>query len=344
MRSQVRLLLALLAALMAATTLVACGGGDEETSDRSATEILQATFGERDEGEGFSSGVLTVALDFELPESSGATGPIAIELTGPFDVPEDDSMPRFDFQLGVTAQGQTLEGGAISTGDEGFLSLQGTDYAVPDDLFAEFREGFTESQEQAESEGSDAPSLESLGIDPTGWLVDPQKAGTEDVGGTETEHITAGVDIPKLVADLQKSAEAAGDVGGQDAAESARQLAALEDQIESATVDVFTGTDDLRLRRFVADLALAGGGSATFTLELAELDEPQEIEAPADTRPIDELVAQFQTLLGAAGGLGGAPQAGSGSAGGAGANQRYLECVQAAGQDLEKVQDCAKHL
>lgn len=344
MRSQVRLLLALLAALAAAVALVACGGGgdsDSETADRSATEILRQTFAERGEGEGFSSGVLTVALDLELSGSSGAGGPVAIKLTGPFDVPEGDEMPKFDLDLSVDAGGQSLQGGAISTGDQGFLSFQGTDYRVPDALFAQFRDGFTQAQQESGKDASGEPSLQSLGIDPTDWLVDPQKAGTEEVGGAETEHITAGVDVPKLVDDLQTSAEAAGSAGGQDPQQTAQQLAALKDQIESATVDVFTGTDDLRLRRFVADLKLAGGGTATFTLELADLDEPQDIEAPSDAKPIDELVQQFQGLLGGAV----APSSGSGSAsGGSAAQQRYLQCVQDAGQDLAKVQDCAQLL
>jgi hypothetical protein len=56
-------------------------------------------------------------------------------------------------------------------------------------------------------------------------------------------------------------------------------------------------------------------------------------------------VAQFQAATGAGTGAGGSGS-GSGSAGGAtsGANQKYLECVQAAGQDLAKVQACAKYL
>lgn len=335
------MLLALVAALLAGAALVACGGGDAETDDLSATEILERTFGERDAGEGFTSGVLTISLDLDLPEDSGTGGPLSLELTGPFQTPGDGELPRFAFELGVTAQGQTLTGGATSTGEQGFVSLQGADYVLPDDLYAQLREGYERAQADGESESDeDRPSLASLGIDPTAWLVDPRKAGAEEVGGVETEHVTAGVDVAKLVEDLQTSAKAAGDVGGRDADDSAEQIGRLKEQIEAAKVDVFTGADDLLLRRFVADLTLAGGGTATLTIEIDELNEDQDVEAPSDARPIDELVSQFQGLLGA----GGAPSSSGGEAGGSAKQQRYLACVQAAGQDLEKVQDCAKHL
>ncbi|HEU4658807.1 MAG TPA: hypothetical protein VFR97_14860 [Capillimicrobium sp.] len=336
----------LLPALLAAVTLVACGGGggDDETSGASATEILEKTF---DNSEGVSSGRLTVAFDLDVQDASGESADTSLKLTGPFDTPEsDDQLPSFDFDLTVSSNGQSIQGGAISTGDQGFLSLQGTDYAVPDDLFRQFRDSYVQAQQQAGKEQQ--PTLEALGIDPTTWITDPQKAGTEDVGGTETEHVTAGVDVPKLLNDLRKAADQAGSVAGQSGQLSDADIQAVQDQVSSAKVDVYTGKDDLRLRRLVVDVTLKSGHAA-FTLEIADLDEPQTIEAPTDTRPLQELVGQFQSLIGASGAGGAvAPSTGgagsSGGSGSGGANQKYLECVQAAGQDLEKVQACAKYL
>lgn len=339
MRPQVRLLM-LLAALVAAVTLVACGGSDSETEDRSATEILEETF---QGGDGVDSGVLTLALDIEAQEGSGTGTSNSLKLTGPFEVAEsDDEMPKFDFDLTIAAPGaQSLQAGAISTGDAGFLSFQGTDYAVGDELFAQFRDSFLQAQREADEQ--DQPTLQALGIDPNAWVVDPQKAGTEEIGGVETEHITAGVDVDRLLEDLQRSAEQASGAAGQATQLSPEDVASVRDQIDSATVDVFTGTEDLRLRRLVVDVTLKTG-SAAFTLEIADLDEPQDIQAPSDPKPVEELVQQFQQLFGGLGATGGAVPGASGSGDAAGDDQRYLACVQEAGQDVEKLQACAKFL
>jgi hypothetical protein len=347
MKPQVRLpiLLALMAALLSALVLAACGGDDEDqTADRGAAEILQETFsGSQD----VDSGRLTVSLETDL-EGGAAAGASSLTLSGPFEASEsDDELPRFDFDLTVSGPGQSIEAGAISTGDQGFLSLQGTDYELPAELFAEFRDGYAEAQEQAD--GSDQLTLQALGIDPSAWITDPQKAGTEDVGDTETEHITAGVDVSKLLADLREASETAGSVAGQGEQLGTDDIAAVEEQVEAAEVDLYTGTEDLRLRRLVVDLTLESG-TATFTLELTELDEPQEISVPEDTRPLQELIGQFETLFGAAGAGAGdesLPDPSAGGTGGAasdGANREYLECVQAAGEDLEAVQECAQYL
>lgn len=330
----------LLAALVAALTLVACGGGDDsETADRSATEILEETFAG---GDPVQSGVLTVALDVQTEEGSGITGDAALKLTGPFETPEaDDELPRFDFDLTISGEGaQALQAGAISTGDAGFLSFQGTDYAVPDDLFQEFRDGFVESQ-QGSDDGSAAP------IDPQvpDWATDPQKAGTEEVGGVETEHITAGVDVAALFSKVREATDQVGSVAGQAGQVSKGDLEAIERQVKAAKVDVYTGAEDLRLRRLVVDVTLQSG-TATFTLEIADLDEPQDIGEPSDPKPIDELVQQFQALTGGAA-SGAAPGPAAGATGGAaagGADQRYLDCVEAAGQDIEALQACSKYL
>ncbi|HEY8581427.1 MAG TPA: hypothetical protein VIL49_00710 [Capillimicrobium sp.] len=342
MKPQLRLL-ALLAALVAAMTLAACGGGDDddsaETSDRSASEILQETF---KGGDGVESGVLTLGLDVAMPEGSGTGQSAQLELSGPFESAEsDDGLPRFDFTLKIAGDGaMSIEAGAVSTGDAGFLTFQGEAYEVPADVFAQFRDGFVEAQKQGDD--ADQPTLQALGIDPSSWVVDPQKAGTEEVGGVATEHITAGVDVPKLLDDIQKANEQAGDVAGQQGL-SADDVAAFEEQVESAEIEVWTGAEDLRLRRMVVDVALKGGGTVGLTLEIADLDQPQDIAAPSDPRPIDELMQQLQGLVGGAGAPAPADPSADPAAGGA-IDPRYLECMTKAGEDLEQQQGCVKFL
>ena len=92
---------------------------------------------------------------------------------------------------------------------------------------------------------------------------------------------------------------------------------------------------------------IAGSGSAALRLDLSllEVNEDQEIEAPDDARPFEELVGQAGGLgLGGAGGSGG----GSGGGDGGGASQenleKYSQCIQDAGNDTQKARECANLL
>lgn len=315
----------LIALALAAFAVAGCGGGDGDAAgDKSAQELLQATFD--DESSTISSGVLTVAAEID-----GVDGVDALELSGPFESADGEgALPRFAFTLSVEGGGSTFEVGATSTGDEGFLCFQGADFAVPDELFEQFVSGYDEQRREAEDEVADRPALATLGIEPLRWVTDPERAGEADVGGVETVRVTAGVDVPKLLADVRKAADRAGEAAGREL--TAGDVEQLAESVRSASVEVFTGKDDLRLRRLVVDLRLASG-RAKLTLEIAGLDEPQKIEAPAEPKPLEDLVA----LLGAATGQGGATQGGADG-------REYLECIQQAGDDLAKAQDCAELL
>src|SRR5688572_1406894 len=109
MRPQVPLLVVLIAAALA---LAGCGGGDGAAADdKSAQELLQATFG--DENATISSGVLTVAAELD-----GFDGVEALRLSGPFESADGEgALPRFAFTLSVDGGGSTFEAGATSTGD-----------------------------------------------------------------------------------------------------------------------------------------------------------------------------------------------------------------------------------
>ena len=48
------------------------------------------------------------------------------------------------------------------------------------------------------------PSFHSLGIDPRSWLKNSKVVGEEDVGGVTTKHISADLDVNKLIEDINK--------------------------------------------------------------------------------------------------------------------------------------------
>jgi hypothetical protein len=333
-RSILRVLLVAFALVLAATALVACGDGSEN-DDASVDELLRKTFGESKDVE---SGKLNVAFNLDAEGLEGLDEPVTLRLSGPFASEGDGELPRFDLALTLGLSGQNITAGAVSTGDKGFLEFQGQSYAVTQEIYDSFKQGFEQAQKQAEKEtkGEDSPTLSRLGVDPRRWLTGARKAGEQEVGGAETFHITADIDVRKLLDDVNKLLEQAGELGVPNAGdvpqsitdEQKRQIA---EAVKEAKVDIFTGKDDTILRRLQLRIGLdvpeslrkeAGGlrtGTLAMTLEIADIGEDQEIKAPASSRPLEELLGQFGGTGGGLGGLGGSQEgSGSGSESGSG--------------------------
>lgn len=298
-----RTLLLTAVALLVAAALASCGSSEEE-----AREKIDSAFSEPIE-----SANATVNLDIDGEGSEQFSEPVQIQVSGPYQNNGPDQIPSFDLDVALTAPGAEAVPpfGIISTGDNVFVELQGTAYEVGEDVVAQQNAQLAQQSEEAESPAA-------FGIDPQDWVVDPQVEGTEDVAGVESDHVSAAIDIPALLDDLNSAAAQAAELSGAPA--TATELdeetrAQIEEAVEDPTFEVFTGTDDGKLRRLDTTLAFnvpeedqaaAGGltnGSVSFSMELADVDAPQEIAAPPNPRPLSDLAAQFGGL----GGLFGAP-------------------------------------
>jgi hypothetical protein len=364
-RRRAVLLLCLLAVLALAG--VGCGGGDDEASDStSVDELLDKTFsGDKKVESGKLD--LTLRVDVQGGSASQLQGPIELKLGGPFQTQGAGKLPQFDMDASFQGGNQSLKAGLTSTGDKGFVNFNGTEYAVSDQVFKQFRAGYEEAQKKAKDNSKDSPTLATLGIDPRRWLTNPENAGGAKVGDADTIKVTGGVDVAKLLDDVNRALEQARSLGVEGAQgllekltdEQKRQAA---EAIKDLKVEIYTGKEDTTLRRMLVDLDVAApesaggnGESGTLALDfsLLELNEDQEIEAPSGAKPFDELLGQLGGLgLGGAGsgssGSGsGSSGGGSGSSGGgasAEALKEYSDCVEAAGNDTAKVQKCAELL
>jgi len=309
---------------IAVTALAGCGGGGSPTAAPSdARGLLRETFSPDRRVE---SGRLDLAL---------RQGDRRLAVRGPFATEGEGSAPRF--ALDVDAEG--LSAGVTSTGEEGFVEFAGQAYAIPGAMFRTLRANLEEGQRQG------ARSFATLGIDPTRWVTDPRTAGEAKVGEDAALRIRGGVDVPRMLEDLDRLAQRAGRLGG--AAGGPPRLGAgerreLERAVRNARVEVFTGAEDRVLRRLVLAFDLRDEGATRLDLRLTDVNEEQTIEAPGDARPLDELLERFGGL-GALGGLGG----GSGGGGGRGdarALDRYADCIARAGRDSAAARDCARLL
>lgn len=345
--------------LAASAVLAACGGSDSEqaSSSTGVNALLEQTFSGNKKVE---SG--KVDLKIAIDAQGGQTGgPVDVKLGGPFESQGKAEVPKFDMDLTFAGAGQNLTGGVTSTGEKGFVTFNNQAYAVSDQVFRQLRAGYEEAQKQsAKQNGGKQPTLATLGIDPGKWLTDPKNAGEAKVGDADTIRITGGVDVPKLLDDLNTALSKAGSLGLQNTGQIPQQLTEqqrkqLTDGIKDLQVQIFTGKEDKILRRMVVDLDVApqaagssGGQSAKLKLDfsLLELNEAQEFTEPKSTKPFDELLGQLGGLGGALGGSGSGGSGGSGSGGGADQAQldKYTKCITDAGSDTAEAQECAKLL
>jgi hypothetical protein len=338
-------LLSLLLALVFA--VAACGGGsdDEASSSTDVNELLTQTFtGSKD----VKSGNLDLALKVEAQGGeSQVQGPVSISLSGPFQAQDEGKLPKFKLEAAFEGAGQSIKAGATSTGDKGYLSFQGTDYVVEDQVFEQFKAGF----EQAQKQGSDQKqSFASLGMDPRNWLTDPQNAGDSKVGDDDTIKITGGIDVAKLLDDVNNALSKASALGLGGAGQvpeklTEQQKREVAEAVEDPRVEIYTGKEDTILRRLVVNLGIddkASGSSGTvgFDVSITDLNEDQDIAEPADAKPFKDLLGQLGGL-----GLGGAGGASSGSGSGGSSSsedlEKFSQCITEAGEDVEKARKCS---
>ncbi|MEA2392084.1 MAG: hypothetical protein QOK31_2193 [Solirubrobacteraceae bacterium] len=327
--------------MLAALAVGGCGGKDKSAA---AQALLDQTF---KGGHRVDSGRLLadVAID---QQSSGGGGAVTLQLAGPFERGSAGSLPKLDLAFKGRQPKRTIDVGLVSTGTQLFIRRSGQAYVLPDVLAAFVRQGYA----QQSAQGGNRPLLDRLGV-AVHWLRDPRIVGDADVAGAATTHITSGVDVAALLGDLNRLAQRAkslplptGSVPGLGEQERRK----LVDAVKSATVDVFTGKADKTLRRFVVKLRIeippAQRGASglrsidvALSIELAALNQPQSITAPAGARPISQLPGGASGALGLGSGGGGSAPAPAPSPGG-GAQSGYARCIARAGNDIVKAQRC----
>jgi hypothetical protein len=349
--TKIRALTALALALACALLVAACGGGGNSEDPQ---QVLHETFSNPTS---IRSG--TFDLDFRL-ETSGGDNPGSLEakLGGKFAGQGTGQFPKFDIDASVKAEGgsQSLSGtgGLTSTGQAAFLNFQGTDYAVPQQVYDEFTSTYAQLQGQSGS-GKSANLLQSLNISPANWLTDLKNEGTADVEGTKTIHISGTANVSKLVEDLKAIAQKAGSALGS---VNTQQLDQLNDVVQSGDIDVYSGEDDKLLRRFQihVDLKPPAGTpgapdslSVDIQLNFADVNQPETFSAPANAQPLGDLFQKLgvdpgqlgNALRGGLGTSGALPESGgSTKAPSASGVQAYEQCLSQASGSAE-LQKCA---
>lgn len=312
-------------AALGASAIAACASIN---STASAGALLRETFSANHK---VSSGDLMLKLTVDPSGSRVLTGPISISFGGRFQSLGAGRLPRSDFSVRVSALGRTGSLGIISTGTSGYVTLQGASYRLPKATFRQLESSFAQLT-SSPGGGSGAGTLAKLGIQPLHWLENPTIVGQENVGGAQTTHIRAGVNVSALLADLDTFLAKASSLGvsGADSlpnALSPSTRSKIAREAKNVTFDLWTGTSDKTIRKLAITLTLPVSGRIStelgglrsadigLTMEYSGLNQPQTITAPTSVRPYSEFTSKItQVLQGLEGVAGGASSSGSAAA------------------------------
>jgi uncharacterized membrane protein YgcG len=333
-RSRLPLLLALV--LIVPTLVLAACGSDDGGTDESAQQLIDQTFsGEKKVDSGKVNLDLGAKLEATGAAASQLEGPISLKLTGPFQSQGEDKLPDVDFDMTISAGGQKFTAGAVTTNDQAFIAYQGTEYRIPQDQFERYKRQVERESRQQNKDQQNQFDLASLGVNPRDWLRNPKKEGEEDVGGAKTVHVSADVRIGALLKDVNDLIRRAGRLGLESDQVPQRiperTQRQIEESVKTAQFDLWTGKDDKIMRRLEIEFSFdlpeelrtqaqgVSGGTVDIKVEIAELNEDQEIEVPKKSRPLSELQSQLGVgALGLGEGLGGSSSGGGSSGGGSG--------------------------
>lgn len=303
-RRAVAVLLAV-AAVMCAAVATGCGSGSS-TNEGDATDLLARAFDKP-----INSADVKLDGELKIEGIPGFDKPLRVQASGPY-VKGRGTIPKVDMDLkiGAQGQGQSVQTGFLSTGDRAFLKFGGEYYEQP---------AANVAQANRQLRSGKAGGSSAVGFDPKSWVRDAKMEDEEKVAGVQADHVSARLDVRKLLEDLNGLArKGTNAVGGATTPQplSQKDLDRAAASVKDPSFDIYVGKDDGLVHRMSGNLALSvpqadrsrangiTGGSLRFSLDLTKTNGGQTIEAPAKSRPISDLSKQLggAAALGALGG------------------------------------------
>jgi hypothetical protein len=269
-----------LGVVAAALALSGCAGGEDPQEVLSETA---ANLGEIKSG--------TLHLDFRV-EPRGAPGAEAFGFTldGPFSLGGSGALPLAQIDYSQTVGDETATVTLISTGRNAYVRTQGRTYELPPEQADELRSAAGGLRAGA--------GLGEFAIDE--WIEDAELHDGGEVGGAETDHVQAELNVVNAVRDLTALVRELGrdvpQLGGQD-------VERLAESVRSSRFEVYTGKEDRLLRRLELEVDFAlgvpellrsalgslVGARVSFELGVDDPNGPVSVEQPHDVLPASEL-------------------------------------------------------
>ncbi len=308
MHHRIRTLFALAFVAIAALALSACGSSSSSSGD--AKTLLEQTFSG---SHPVNSGSLNFSLTLTPTGSSTLTKPIRHQFRWPVPEPGQGQAPEVELQHLAQLGRPTGSLGSLSTGTNGYVTLQGTSYALP---AATSRSSSRASRSWPPRPAAAArrtpAALAKLGIHPLQLVEQP-------VRGRDREHGRGGHHSHPRDGERRRAARGRQHVPAEGVIRSASPARARwlepvvghprEDREPGQEPDVRRldrqGRQDLRKLAIGLNVPVSGqistqlGGmnsaGVALTMQYGDLNEPQTISTPANVHPYSEFSSKLQS-------------------------------------------------
>ena len=268
-----------LAAVLAAVALAGCGGGGD------ANKILSRTAASLGK---IRSGDLTLRL--VVSPRAGTRGRIGFELRGPFAL-RPGTLPVARIAYTQIAGARKGTATFLSTGTNAYAIVAGKAYELPASATEQVRRA------AAELAGSGS-GLGSFHVE--SWFDDPKVQEGGEVGGSDTDRVTADLNVVSAANGLLDLVRQLGSNAPRIEGQQAKQL---REAVESSSIEVWTGKKDRLLRRLLlkAELGLdvpeslrralgeVVGAKVEFELAVSHPNKPVKVAPPVNPLPSSSL-------------------------------------------------------
>jgi hypothetical protein len=257
-----------------------------------------------------------LSVDVRMTEGAARKELGRFSLRGPFQAaPTERELDRFDWTIRASGHhGERLAARVTSTGDNVFVRYRGKTYEVGEQLVANLeRQAARERRKGGQVE--DLDDLQRLGLDLRSWFPKSADEGASTAAGVPTTRITGQLDVSKMLEDfnvLLRKPAFRGQFKGQVAPRlGKRDIREVDDMVSDPRMEVHVGRDDGKFRRVAARMRFeipekeregAAFGNLSFVMEWRDVDRPVAIDAPANGRPIFELLRKLEGMGGGHGG------------------------------------------
>jgi hypothetical protein len=316
--------LSLLLVAGVALTAAACGGGGSSASTTSASTSAtgdsnaQAVLASI-KTDVAAQGPQKVSLKLTASVSGTPTDPslavflgkpISLTLTGPVDAKDKKTDLSFELAAGPIK----VDGGVRQVGADSFLQVNGKWYTLPAGALSTTAGSTTGTT--ASSTSVDPQAILRAFGDPTKLLSNAKLAGTDDVDGIKSDHVTGDIDLAALVKGISSAASSTSGSSASPVspAQIAQGVSSLQQYVKSATADLWIGQDDKQIHRFSTTIdgktdasTKSSSGIEGFTITLDVSATPTSapsVSAPSGAAPIAQLEQDLGGLLGGLAGAG----------------------------------------
>src|SRR5262249_29717594 len=190
--------------VLGAALIAGCGGSSG--NDKDATALLNTAFHKP-----IKSADVSFDLEVQVNGVKALSSPVSVKFSGPYVNNGPGKLPSMDMNANISGGGQSVPFGLTSTGDNFYIKVRNQAYEGGKDTVAKLNQ-----QPASEKTGGPKRSLSALGIHPSPWLTGAKDAGDTNVGGTAVKHISAKLNVDKVLDDLNQVVQRApaGSLGG----------------------------------------------------------------------------------------------------------------------------------